>query len=137
MSHKIPEALRKTAFQRAFNRCEYCRLPALDSYYGFHVDHIRSIKHGGATSIENLACSCPDCNRNKGTDLGTFLDDDTELVRFYNPRKDVWDDHFEMDESGMIDHKTNIGAATVKIFQFNHPDRIIERRLLWPIGLLP
>ena len=103
MSRKIPEALRKAAAHRAGNRCEYCRLPADDSFFGFQVDHVISRKHGGITSLENLACSCPDCNRNKGTDLGTFLDDDADLIRFFNPRKDNWNDHFDLDESGMID----------------------------------
>ncbi|MBK6947543.1 MAG: HNH endonuclease [Haliscomenobacter sp.] len=137
MSRKISASLRKAAAQRAGYRCEYCRLPAGDSYYGFHVDHIISLKHGGDTALDNLACCCPDCNRNKGADLGTFLDTESELVRFFNPRKDDWNHHFLMDESGMIHHKTSVGAATVKIFLFNHPDRIIERRLLWRLGLLP
>lgn len=63
--------MRRAAAERAGSRCEYCRLPAVDSFYGFQIDHVVSRKHGGTTVLDNLACACPDCNRNKGTDLGT------------------------------------------------------------------
>jgi hypothetical protein len=137
MSRKIPEMMRRAAAERAGSRCEYCRLPAVDSFYGFQIDHVVSRKHGGATVLGNLACACPDCNRNKGTDLGTLLVESTNLIRFFNPRLDDWDTHFEWAETGMIYARTNIGMATLKIFQFNHPDRIIERKLLWQLGLWP
>jgi hypothetical protein len=58
------------------------------------------------------------------------------LTRFFHPRLDKWDDHFETDNSGLISAKTDIGEATIKIFQINHPDRIIERQLLWRVGLI-
>ncbi len=137
MNRKVPASLRKATAQRAVNRCEFWRLPAGDSYYGIHVDHVISLKHGGETILNNLAYCCPDCNRNKGSDLGTFLNSESELIRFFNPRQDEWNHHFDMDESGMIYHKTIVGAATINIFLFNHPDRIIERKLLWRMGLLP
>lgn len=136
MSRKIPETLRKAAAKNAGYRCEYCRLPSDDSFYGFHVDHIISRKHGGHTTLDNLAYACPDCNRNKGTDLGTFLHTPSDLIRFFNPRTDNWGAHFELTETGVIHPKTDIGAATIKICQINHPDRIIERKLLWRVGLM-
>jgi hypothetical protein len=83
-----------------------------------------------------LAYACPDCNRYKGSDLGTYLDNPLVLIRFFNPQIDDWDDHFEADDSGLISSKTDIGKATLKIFQINHPDRIIERQLLWKLKLL-
>ena len=137
MSLKIPANLRVAAAERAGNRCEYCHLPAGDSFYGFHIDHIISKKHSGETVLGNLACSCPDCNRNKGTDLGTYLDDNQQLVRFFNPRIDVWKAHFELLPTGVIHPRTEIAEATVKILQINHPDRIIERKLLMRLDLLP
>jgi hypothetical protein len=136
MRQKIPKYLKKATAKRAKYCCEYCRIPDMDSYYTFESDHIISLKHGGLTIITNLAYACPDCNRFKGTDLGTFLGDTQELIRFYNPRTDKWRDHFETDETGYIIPLTKIGEATIKIFMINHPDRIIERQLLWKLGLM-
>ncbi len=136
MSKKIPKSLRLAAAKRANYCCEYCLIPNIDSYYGFQVDHIISRKHGGRTILLNLAYACPDCNSYKGTDLGTYLTLALILTRFFHPRLDKWDDHFEADDSGFITPLTDIGEATVKIFQINHPDRIIERQLLWRLGLL-
>jgi 5-methylcytosine-specific restriction endonuclease McrA len=75
---------------RAGHRCEYCHLPAIDSYYGFQTDHMISIRHGGKSILINLAYSCPDCNRNKGTDLGSILESDGKIIRFFNLRLDEW-----------------------------------------------
>lgn len=136
MSQKIPQALRKSVILRANHCCEYCRIADIDSYYGFQVDHIISRKHGGKTLFINLAYACPDCNRYKGTDLGTYIDNSLNLIRLFHPRLDDWQDHFETDNSGLISAKSDIGTATLKVLSINHPDRIIERRLLWQLGLL-
>jgi hypothetical protein len=58
------------------------------------------------------------------------------LFAFFNPRTDRWEDHFEIDESGEILPRSNIGRATIKIFNFNHPESIIERKELKLKGLL-
>ncbi|MDZ7896864.1 MAG: hypothetical protein U5N85_02390 [Arcicella sp.] len=71
----------------------------------------------------------------KGSDLGTYLNANTDFIRFYNPREDIWNEHFEIDNAGQITGKTLIGIATTKIFAFNHADRIIERRILIELGL--
>ena len=122
--------------KRAEKRCEYCRLPDIDSYYGFQADHIISWRHGGKTELHNLAYSCPDCNRNKGTDLGTLLDDLDVIIPFFHPRKDEWDLHFELHASGLITAKSETGQATIKILAFNHPDRIIERQIMVRLNLM-
>ena len=72
---------------------------------------------------------------NKGTDIFTFLESPDEPVRFFHPRKDVWKEHFEMDISGEILPRTPVGTATIKIFNLNHPDSIIERKELLRLGL--
>ena len=136
MSQKIPKILRKAIIRRANSCCEYCHIGDIDSYYGFQVDHIISIKHGGKTLFMNLAYACPDCNRYKGSDLGTYLDDTLNLVRLFHPRIDIWDEHFETDNSGLITALTDIGAATLKVLSINHPDRIIERQLLWRLRVI-
>ncbi|MBK9338630.1 MAG: HNH endonuclease [Lewinellaceae bacterium] len=128
------ESLRQEAAARADFRCEYCLVREAVSFYRFHLEHIKSRKHGGLTTSENLAYSCPECNAHKGTDVGTFTDDDERLVRFFNPRKDVWTEHFEIDDAGIYGI-SEIGKATEKILRFNDAERLIYRRKLMRLGL--
>lgn len=129
MSRYISDTIRQLVAQRAGYRCEYCRVHQDDFYYQFEIDHIVSLKHEGETSFENLALACGICNRNKGTDLGTYLDGKKEFIRLFDPRTDDWHEHFELDE-GEIVPKSLIGRATAKILDFNNLDRIILRRVL-------
>ena len=128
MSRYIPDVLRNLIFERANYRCEYCKAYAQTSFFTFHIEHIISLKHGGESIPENLALACPICNLNKGSDLGTFINNPTQLIRFYNPRIDIWDEHFFLEETGFLSEKSLIGKATIKILNINHPDSIIERR---------
>ena len=150
MPRKISADIRRQVLARANYRCEYCLIWQDDYYDYFQIDHIRSIKHGGLTVLSNLAYCCPDCNRYKGTDLGscpecnlhkgsdlgTFLGSDTHFTRFFNPRTDLWQDHFEAFE-GALYPKTAIAEATIKIFQLNDPDRVIIRQELVMDGRCP
>jgi 5-methylcytosine-specific restriction endonuclease McrA len=96
MSRKIPLDVRRQVTQRAGFRCEYCLLPEALAIYPFEVDHIIAIRHGGKSTLENLAYCCSRCNRNKGSDLTTFLTEEATIVRIFNPRLDIWKDHFEV-----------------------------------------
>ncbi len=136
MSRYVSEALRKLVTGRALHRCEYCRIHSENSFFTFHIEHIVSLKHGGKTVPDNLALACPICNLNKGTDIATFVEDIKDVIRFFHPRNDNWDEHFEIQESGLISHKTLIGASTTKILNLNHPDSIIERREMIRLKLL-
>ena len=127
MSRYLSNKLKELVPKRANFRCEYCRLSAEFSYFPFHIEHIISLKHGGKTISLNLAYACPLCNIKKGSDIATFLNNPDVLIRFFNPRIDNWNDHFNIEETGLIAAKTPIGEATIKIFNFNHPDSIIER----------
>src|SRR5579885_2087602 len=59
----VPERLRRQVQERAQGRCEYCLIHENDMYYPHEPDHVIAEKHGGATSLENLAWSCFYCNR--------------------------------------------------------------------------
>lgn len=135
MSRYLPEKLRDLVFKRAEFRCEYCKAFAHHSYFTFHIEHIISLKHGGATTSENLALACPICNLNKGSDLGTFITNPDQLIRFFNPRIDIWDEHFALEDTGFLSNKTDIGNATIKILYLNHPDSIIERREMLKLNI--
>ncbi|GAA6621344.1 HNH endonuclease [Scytonema sp. NUACC26] len=93
LSPYISTDLRRLFIKRADCLCEYCLFSDTDSI-DFQLDHIISVKHGGTTTAENLAYSCIFCNLQKGTDLGSINWQTGELVRFFNPRRDFWGDHF-------------------------------------------
>ena len=133
---RITESLRDFVADRANSCCEYCLLDSKYSFFSFHIEHIISFKHGGQTEPDNLALACSICNFHKGSDIATRLLPQPELIRFFNPRTDTWADHFKLEESGLIIAKTSIGEATIKIFKFNHPDSLIERKELLQKGLI-
>ena len=136
MSSEVSEALRLRVADRAYHVCEYCLVHEEDVYHGCEVDHIQSAKHAGATVPENLAFACFHCNRHKGTDLGSVSARTGTLVRFYNPRTDRWNDHFQWNAS-RIEPLTDIGEATARLLEFNQPERIAFRKLLAETGRYP
>jgi 5-methylcytosine-specific restriction endonuclease McrA len=95
MSRYISASHKNIVIKRATNCCEYCFLEDDVNYISHQIDHIISLKHGGKTELENLAYSCFSCNNNKGSDVGTILLPEIKFVRFYNPRLDSWNEHFE------------------------------------------
>lgn len=129
MTRFISSKVRSTVAARADNICEYCKIHVSDSFFSFEIDHLISIKHGGSTLLENLAYACFPCNNNKGSDIGSVLLPDRTFIRFFDPRNDIWDEHFEID-NGLILPKTKIGEVTVRMLKLNDVDRVLERRLL-------
>ncbi len=53
MSSYISEDLRRQVIARAEQLCEYCLVHEEDTFFGCHIDHIISLKHGGSTSLDN------------------------------------------------------------------------------------
>jgi HNH endonuclease len=135
MTRYISDALRKQVEERADSICEYCLIPIAETYFGGEIDHIVGIKHNGETVLENLALACQPCNRNKGSDLGSNSTATNILTRFYNPRIDVWTEHFQVNEDAEIIPLTEIGEVTVRIFKFNEFERVLERQGLIELGL--
>lgn len=127
----IPKSLRDEIERRAKHRCEYCQKPTGYGAHGYHVDHIKSLKHNGSDDFENLAWACFQCNLFKGTDIAAIDETSDELVRLFNPRIQVWGEHFELDlKTGQIIGKTPIGRATCELLKMNHPDQVETRLLL-------
>jgi hypothetical protein len=84
----------------------------------------------------SIALACPDCNRFKGTDLGSIDPETQRLTPFFNPRSDEWRTHFVVD-AGRIVPLTAEGRVTELILRFNLPERIAERRRLIAVGQYP
>jgi hypothetical protein len=125
VSRYIAESIRKKVIERAKNCCEYSHFSDNDTYFPHQIDHIISLKHGGKTTIDNLAYACFPCNNSKGSDVGTIILPDQTFIRLFNPRTDIWDEHFEI-FSGKFYSKTKIGEATIKVLNMNDLERIIE-----------
>ncbi len=136
MSKYIPEKLRAKVAERAHFRCEYCRRLESDSFIKYQIDHIISRKHGGLTVLGNLAYCCPICNSNKGSDIATILKDEDVLVGLFHPRKHNWFEHYDVSE-GLLNAKTAIAEATIKVLDLNNINRILERIDLIEAGLFP
>jgi hypothetical protein len=133
MTTYVPVALRRQVIERAGDRCEYCRFPQNVTLLAFEIEHIISEKHGGTTTLDNLALACPYCNRAKGTDLGSLDPETNKLTPFFNPRTQIWQNHFTLTGASIVPQNPE-GRVTVLILQFNHPDRLRERTGLIAIG---
>lgn len=132
----MPAELRRLVARRASGLCEYCLIHEEDTYLGCQVEHIISEKHGGPTLSQNLAYACVFCNRFKGTDLGSLVTTTGQLVRFFNPRTDIWSEHFKLD-GPRIASLTDVASVTVRIFEMNAAERILEREELIKVDRFP
>lgn len=95
---------------------------------GCQVDHIISEKHGGATTLDNLAYACTFCNWHKGSDIASLAADGT-LVRLFHPRLGDWSEHFAL-VGVVIQALAPIAEATASLLKFNLPERLLEREAL-------
>jgi HNH endonuclease len=132
----LPAAVRRQVDERADGRCEYCRLAETDAFFAHEPDHIISEKHDGDSTIRNLALSCFDCNRFKGSDIASLDPLTSALVPLFNPRIHDWQEHFTTD-AGLIIPQTPTGRATEKILKLNLPARVEVRSELAVRGLWP
>ncbi len=135
MARWISPDLRQTIADRASLLCEYCLIAEADTFYGCEVDHIISLKHGGSSEPDNLAYACALCNRAKGSDVGS-VSATGEFTRFFNPRTDLWAEHFRLDQSA-IRPLTTIGEVTARILGFNDSARLHEREEMIRFGKYP
>lgn len=114
----IPVRLRRQVQERAQGRCEYCLIHELDAYYPHEPDHVIAEKHGGPTSLDNLAWSCSYCNRFKGSDLASVDPISQKVVLLFNPRTQKWNRHFRFNGK-FIEGITPSGRATVALLHMN------------------
>jgi hypothetical protein len=121
---------REAVRRRAGNACEYCRMPQqAPPLISFHVEHIVSRQHGGTDDPGGLALACDRCNAYKGPNLMSIDPDTRTVVALFNPREDLWSDHFVI-RRGHIAGLTPTGCATVRLLNMNAPRRV-ELRGEW------
>ena len=126
----MPHRLYHLVAARAGHRCEYCLAPEAIFNSPFEVEHIRPRHTGGADDESNLALSCRACNGSKYTATSGRDLLSGHPVRLFNPRTDVWDEHFVIDEqSAEIVGLTDVGRATIARLRMNDTQQRQARRL--------
>ena len=134
MTTAVSARLRAVVRKRAGGLCEYCRVPETVVLVAHQVDHVRPLKHGGATVAANLALACTLCNRRKGSDLAGVDPQTDTIVALFDPRTDRWGHHFDLHDAELVG-LTPTGRATVGLLQLNRPERLAERQILLAAGM--
>jgi 5-methylcytosine-specific restriction endonuclease McrA len=126
----MDEPLRAFVRRRAAECCEYCGLPqSALPFTTFHLDHIIAEQHGGTAAPENLALCCSRCNLSKGPNLSGIDPETGAVVTLFNPRTELWADHFEA-RGDLIVGLTPTGRATVGVLGMNEDRRVRLRGML-------
>jgi len=132
----IPKNLREKVAKRADNKCEYCMLPQAGTLVALQIDHIISEMQGGPAVFENLALACRSCNVFKGYNVVKYYYESGKTVLLFNPRKELWSNHFTLKDTGIIASLTDTGAATVDILKLNKDIRVEGRLVLISQGFM-
>lgn len=112
-------ALREFIRQRAYARCEYCRLHDFAlSPEDFHVEHIIARQHRGGDDDANLAWACIYCNLYKGPNLSSIDPDTGAHTELFHPRRQSWQQHFRMDGPRIVG-LTAVGRTTAWLLEMN------------------
>jgi hypothetical protein len=132
MDKTVDQAVR----ERARGMCEYCH--ASQAFYPerFQIDHIVARQHGGATSMENLALCCIECNRRKGPNLSGIDPATSQRSHLFDPRRDEWNIHFRW-QGAVLMGLTEKGRATITVLDINRAPRALVREALIEEGLFP
>jgi hypothetical protein len=133
-----PTSLRERVARTAGYRCGYCQTPESIAGFRLTIEHIVPKAKGGKTIEVNLWLACHACNefkaaRIQGRDLTTG-----KTVRLFNPRRQVWSNHFSWSEDGTeVIGLTPSGRATVITLQLNRPEIVAARSLWVQVGWWP
>jgi hypothetical protein len=121
---------------RAGHICEYCRAPEAVFNLPFEVEHIKPLSQGGDDSENNLALSCRSCNLYKSDAVSGFDQESQNKIRLFNPRLDVWNEHFAIDrKNSEIEGLSAIGRVTVSRLRINGKAQITARIQWLKLGL--
>jgi hypothetical protein len=134
----IPDELRRQVREDTGHRCGYCRISELVSATELVVDHILPKSSGGPTVRENLWLVCTRCNQFKGSKTHATDPQTGEVVPLFNPRTQVWAEHFAWSEDGTeIIGRTACGRATVDALHLNRELVVLARRRWVSVGWHP
>jgi 5-methylcytosine-specific restriction endonuclease McrA len=129
-------ALVRLVWQRAEERCEYCRMPQAFDDATFEIDHVISRKHHGPTVASNLRLSCFYCNSFKGSDVSGLEATTRKLTPLFHPRRHKWTRHFRWQGAYLVG-RTAMGRVTVALLHINDDYRVELRDELIAAGVFP
>lgn len=123
----VTEKQKQRVRDRAGNCCEYCRVSQSSRLTRFQIDHIIAVAHGGADEEDNLCLACYPCNAFKGTNVAAIDPQTGDAARLFNPRQQVWGEHFRLNDDATIRGITPEGRTTVAVLRMNDPKRTKQR----------
>jgi hypothetical protein len=125
----VSDDVRIRVRDRAKNRCEYCLCHQVYVFGRLQIDHVQPIAKGGADTEDNLCLACELCNQHKWTKTEEIDFQTGKRVPLFNPRKQIWKDHFAWSEDGTtIIGLTDCGRATVRALKINNNLAVTVRR---------
>ncbi len=134
----ISKVLRERVAARARHRCGYCLSAEAIVGMAMEMDHLVPEALGGLTEEENLWLACSLCNDCKSDRLAAADPVTREVVRLFNPRRQVWNEHFRWSTEGdEIIGLTPMGRATVIALNLNRPVLVHARRAWVEVGWHP
>lgn len=102
------------------------------------MDHIIPESLGGPTVRENLWLACSMCNDHKSNRIAAADPSTGEVVRLFDPRRDVWSVHFAWTTDGCsVVGQTPTGRATVVALRLNRVEAVEARRAWVLVGWHP
>src|SRR5438105_2006457 len=98
----ISKELRQRVAAQAGYRCGYCLTSEALVGTPMELDHIIPESLGGPTEEANLWLACSLCNDHKGNRIASRDPVSGEMVRIFDPRREVWGDHFRWGSAGDV-----------------------------------
>lgn len=127
----ISANLRQQVAEQSRDMCCYCQSQQRLIGINLTVEHIIPESLGGTTTLDNLCLACWDCNLIKGSRIAAIDPTTSTKVRFFNPNKQKWNEHFRWHNNGIhIIGITPIGQATVVALKLNRPV-LLHSRSFW------
>lgn len=127
----IGRQLRESVAAQARHRCGYCHTSEAIVGTPMELDHLIPESLGGLTEETNLWLACSLCNDCKSNRTVAPDPESHEIVRLFDPRRQVWHEHFRWTDAGdRIVGLTPTGRATVVALQLNRPS-LVKARQIW------
>jgi hypothetical protein len=134
----VSKSLRERVAARARHRCGYCLSAEAVVGAPMEIDHIIPESRGGLTEEDNLWLACSLCNDHKGDRIAALDPVTGEVVRLFDPRRQVWGEHFAWTADGeRVVGLTPTGRATAAALHLNRPALVAARRAWVAVGWHP
>ena len=135
---RVSPAVRRRVRRRGRGLCEYCRSCGEYTGHDFTIDHITPESRGGTNDFENLCWCCFWCNNFKHVRTKAVDSRTGDVVRLFNPRRELWQDHFRWSrDSTRIVARTAVGRVTISALRLNRPALVRARRVWVRHGIHP